>query len=329
MKIKKHIKNLFLLSLVILLLAFPDIVTAEVNIEVGLVNWNRNFEESLEKSKKENKPALVLFQEVPGCADCQAFGRDVLSQPLVVEAIESEFIPILVYNNRSGKDARLLRRYNEPAWNYQVIRFLDSSGKDIIPRRDRVWTIGDVARRMCRAMEKAGKDTPLYLHGLALEYDNPHLKEVVLAMHCFWQGEMKLGGINGVVKTEAGFLRHREVTRVWYDETLISLRNLVGEAAKVQCADKVYVENQDAAIALKNIEDSSLKIETFNDSEYKKAPVSDQKKQAQGSVFMNLNLTQFQMTKINAFIRIYPGKLEKYLSPRQKAQLEKLTRSRN
>jgi hypothetical protein len=275
MKIKKHIKNLSLLSLVILLLALPDIVTAKVNIEVGLVNWNRNFEASIEKSKKENKPALVLFQEVPGCAGCQAFGRDVLSHPLVVEAIENEFIPILVYNNRSGKDI------------------------------------------------------PLYLHGLALEYDNPHLKEVVLAMYCFWQGEMKLGGINGVVKTEAGFLRHREVTRVWYDETLISLMDLVGEASKVQCADKVYVENKDAVKTLKNIKHSSLKIETFNESEYKKAPGSDQKKQAQGSVFMNLNLTQFQMTKINAFIRIDPGKLEKYLSHRQKAQLEKLTRGGN
>jgi hypothetical protein len=251
MKIKKPIKNLFLLSLVILLLPLYNFVTAEVNIEVGLVNWNRNFEESLEKSKKENKPVLVLFQEVPGCSGCQAFGRDVLSHPLVVEAIESEFIPILVYNNRSGKDASLLRRYNEPAWNYQVIRFLDSSGKDIIPRRDRVWTIGGVARRMCRALEKTGKDIPVYLHGLALEYDNPHLKEVVLAMYCFWTGEMKLGGINGVVKTEAGFLRHREVTRVWYDETLISLMELVGKAAKVQCADRVYVENKDVVKIMK------------------------------------------------------------------------------
>ena len=52
MKMKKHIKDLSLLFLVILSLGFPDIVTAEDNIEVGLVNWNRNFDESLEQSKK-------------------------------------------------------------------------------------------------------------------------------------------------------------------------------------------------------------------------------------------------------------------------------------
>jgi len=323
MKMKKHIKDISLLFLVILSLGFPDIVTAEDNIEVGLVNWNRNFEESLEQSKKGNKPVLALFQEVPGCAGCQAFGRDVLSHPLIVEAIESEFIPVLVYNNRSGEDARLLRKYNEPAWNFQVIRFLDSSGKDIIPRRDRVWTIGDVARRMCRTLGKVGKDIPLYLYGLALEYNNPHLQQVVLVMNCFWQGEMKLGGINGVVKTEAGFLRHQEVTRVWYDETLISLMDIIREASKVQCADRVYVEKKDAGKTLKNIKHSSLKIETFDVDEYRKAPVSDQKKQVQGSAFMNLDLTQFQMTKLNAFIRIDTGKLGKYLSPRQKAQLEK------
>jgi len=146
---------------------------------------------------------------------------------------------------------------------------------------------------------------------------------VVLVMNCFWQGEMKLGGINGVVKTEAGFLRHQEVTRVWYDETLISLMDIIREASKVQCADRVYVEKKDAGKTLKNIKHSSLKIETFDVDEYRKAPVSDQKKQVQGSAFMNLDLTQFQMTKLNAFIRIDTGKLGKYLSPRQKAQLEK------
>ncbi len=132
MAMKDHIK-IFLLPILLLVLA--GFVMAEGNIEVGLVKWNRNFEESLKKSKTENKPALILFQEVPGCAGCQKFGRDVLSHPLIVEAMESEFIPVLIYNNRGGKDAELLKKYHEPAWNYQVIRFFDNSAKDIIPRQ--------------------------------------------------------------------------------------------------------------------------------------------------------------------------------------------------
>jgi hypothetical protein len=162
---KRYTKIFTLLFLVV---GTAQIMMAGSNVEVGLVKWNRDFQASLQQAARENKPVLVLFQEVPGCSGCQEFGRDVLSHPLIIEAIESEFVPILVYNNRPGKDAELLARYHEPAWNFQVIRFLDSSGKDIIPRQDRVWTVGEVVRRMCAALEKAGKKVPAYLKRLAL-----------------------------------------------------------------------------------------------------------------------------------------------------------------
>lgn len=138
-------------------------------IETGLVHWGRNFEEALERSGREGRPVLALFQEVPGCSGTKQFGKDVLSHPRIVEAIEDEFIPVLIYNNRGGRDAELLARYNEPAWNYQVIRFLDSSGSDIIPRKDRIWTLGAVADRMGEALRAAGRNVPLYLQGLACE----------------------------------------------------------------------------------------------------------------------------------------------------------------
>ena len=116
-------------------------VRADQPVEIGTVNWRRDFEKALADSGRTQKPVLVLFQEVPGCSGCQTFGKTVLSDPLLVEAIESEFVPVVVYNNRgTGKDRELLERYREPAWNYQVIRFLNSEGKDIIPRKDRVWT---------------------------------------------------------------------------------------------------------------------------------------------------------------------------------------------
>jgi hypothetical protein len=59
-------------------------------------------------SAKTGKPILVLFQEIPGCSGVQKFGREVLTNPMLVEAIENEFIPMLVYNNRkSGMDQKL------------------------------------------------------------------------------------------------------------------------------------------------------------------------------------------------------------------------------
>ena len=106
-------------------------------IETRMVSWGRELDLALKTSKDSGKPVFALFQEVPGCAGCQQFGRDTLSNPLIVEAIETDFTPLLIHNNKSGKDADVLQRFGEPAWNYQVIRFLDAAGGDILPRRIR------------------------------------------------------------------------------------------------------------------------------------------------------------------------------------------------
>ncbi len=94
----------------------------------------------------------------------------MLKNPQLVKAIESEFIPMLVYNNRSGEmDQKLLKRYQEPAWNYQVIRFIDSNGQDIIPRKDRIWTTGGVASRMIEALKTVNRPIPEALKNLSNE----------------------------------------------------------------------------------------------------------------------------------------------------------------
>ena len=81
--------------------------------------------------------------------------------------MENEFYPVLVYNNhKGGMDEQLLKRFNEPAWNYQVIRFLNADGSDIIPRKDRVWTTSGVASRMIEALKASNRSIPEYLEAL-------------------------------------------------------------------------------------------------------------------------------------------------------------------
>lgn len=51
---------------------------------------------------------------------------------------------------------------------------------------------------------------------------------------------MRLGQIEGVERTEAGFFEGREVTLVEFDPQRLALRDLVRNALARQCADCVY-----------------------------------------------------------------------------------------
>lgn len=139
------------------------------HVETGTIRWGRDLPAALAASRHSGKPVFLLFQEVPGCMGCKQFGRNVLSHPLIVRAIEAEFTPLLIHNNDPGPDAEVLRRYGEPAWSYQVVRFLDAEGRDIIPRKDHVWEARPLAERMIATLEKAGRPVPEYLKTVTAE----------------------------------------------------------------------------------------------------------------------------------------------------------------
>jgi hypothetical protein len=265
-------------------------------IEAGKVVWGRDLEAALATSKASGKPVFALFQEIPGCAGCQQFGREVLSNPLLVEAIEAEFTPLLIHNNKGGKDADVLKRFGEPAWNYQVVRFLNAEAQDIIPRKDQVWDTGGIAERMIATLTKVNRPIPAYLRLLADEHST-NLKQAVFAMYCFWTGEMELGKIDGVITTQAGFMGGREVTLVRYDPAVVSLTELTAVAEKKACQHASAI------------------------SGYRAAPASDQRKQLSGTAAEKLNLTGAQATKVNAWIRSDAAKALTYLSPSQRLRL--------
>ncbi|MFT5498758.1 MAG: hypothetical protein ACI9TH_004173 [Kiritimatiellia bacterium] len=301
-----------------LLLTTSPLLAAEkpAPIEVGIVNWQRDLDAAKHDAKKTGKPVLAFFQEVPGCAGCQKFGREVMSHPLIVEAIESNFNPVLIYNNRGGKDAELLKAFKEPAWNYQVMRFLDSDGQDIIPRKDQVWTTGALAARLVETLETAKRPVPAYLSNLVLETDTARHKVVAFAMFCYYTGELKLGAIDGVIATEAGWLEGREVTLVKYHQDQLALETLVKKAAEVKCAQKVYVPDaEDLTVAKKQRLDTGI----LNLKEYKTARASEQKVQLRGTPFDALGVTAMQRTKLNAFARTNKAKASEWLSPRQRS----------
>lgn len=277
-------------------------------VETGTVEWMRELNDALAASAETGRPVFALFQEVPGCAGCKQFGKEVLSDPFVVEAIEREFIPLLIHNNTGGRDAEVLRSYGEPAWNYQVVRFLDAGGDDIIDRRDRVWETGPLLSRMVATLEVAGREIPDYLRLLEQQHSK-YLGEAFLAQPCFWVGEMEIGQIDGVVVTEAGFMHGHEVTRVLYDQRVLNLETLYEKAARRNVASAVFADSNELGRL-------GGRAKVDKPGRYRKAPPSDQKRQlGRGATG---NYTDSQLTKLNAFTRARRGDTDRFLLPSQR-----------
>lgn len=294
-----------------------------VHPELGNVAWLRDYDEALEVAKTKKKPLLILFQEVPGCAGCVNYGEGTLSHPLIVDAIESSFVPLAIFNNQGGSDKIILQRFKEPAWNFQVMRFIDADGNDIIPRKDRVWSPGETAVRMIEALEAVEQPVPEYLRTVAWTSEAAGLKTAVFSMHCFWDGEAKLGGIEGVVETDAGWLNCEEVVKLRYDPTIIEWKDLVAKARSYGCAKRVYTE--DAKTLDKTPKGSGTRVELFSEESFRMARSSDQKRHLQFSKLKELALNPVQRTKINAALSLKdPDMIQKWLSP---TQLEAINKS--
>ena len=281
--------------------------------ELGKVNWERDFNKGLAKSKAENKPVFLLFQEVPGCSTCRNYGNNVLSHPQIVEAIETLFIPVAIFNNKKGKDAAVLKMYNEPSWNNPVVRIVDSEKENIVNRVSGNYSALGIVHAMVFALQKEGKKIPTYLDLLkqSLEAEVSGIETATFSMYCFWTGEKKLGDVDGVLETQPGFMNGREVVEVKYNPVLISYENLVGEAKEASCASHVYTENQSQVSVAEKVvgKKGASKKSKFRLDKEPKYYLSK-------SIYRFVPMTQIQATKVN--VRIGNGQSPDYfLSPRQ------------
>ncbi len=96
----------------------------------------------------------------------------MLGHPLVIEAAEERFVPVCIYNNTEGDhDAEVRAHYEEPAWNYPVVRVVDPSGEDLIERVADRWNLSGMTDAMVAGLEAAGADVPVWLRLLDAEAD--------------------------------------------------------------------------------------------------------------------------------------------------------------
>lgn len=293
-------------------------------VELGRVHWLRDFDLAVETAKSSHKPLLILFQEVPGCNVSTGYGREVLSHPLLVEAIESNFVPVAVYNNVGGADRRTLDKFGEPTWNNPVVRIVDADLAPLTPRLAGDYSIGGLAKTMVEAIALREGKVPPYLRLLHQEAQGRQadLSLAVFGMPCFWTGEAALGAIEGVIDTAPGFMGAGEVVVVWYDPRRIDYARLLRSARETRVVEQVYYANPDQAEAALALFPSERVLAT---TEFR----ADSQPQyyLHQTLYGRLPLTAMQAIKINAALaedrvedQVDPSI---YLSPRQQ-QLVKL-----
>ena len=214
--------------------------------ELGRVRWLRDLDAATAAAEKAGKPVLLLFQEVPGCSTCVGYGTRVLSHPLIVEAIETLFIPVAVFNNRAGADREALERFREPAWNNPVVRIVDADDNSLTPRIAGAYTRAALVDGMVDALGKSKREIPTYLALLQEELAAraAGTEAGVFAMPCFWSGEGKLGALPGVVATRPGFLHGKEVVEIEFDPAVLPYEDLVKEARARRCTTTVFTRDR-------------------------------------------------------------------------------------
>ncbi|MCB9276363.1 MAG: thioredoxin family protein [Lewinellaceae bacterium] len=290
--------------------------------ELGRAHWLRDFEQGLERAGREGKLVFLLFQEVPGCSTCRNFGQEVLSHPLIVEAIETLFVPVAIYNNKGGKDAEVLKFYNEPAWNNPVVRIVGFSRFDAAPRVSGNYSQLGVVQSMVFALEQHGQAVPAYLRLFyeELQAERQGTETLTLSMYCFWTGEKQLGQLDGVVDTHTGFMNGQEVVQVTYNPGVLSFEAIVKTGRQQHCADRVFTHSetqQKAATALLGKENTAP-ASTFR-------PGREPKYYLSKTHYRAVPMTPLQAARANALIgQGLPP--EKVLSPRQLALAEAIGR---
>ncbi len=283
-------------------------------VELGKVNWSRDFDRSKASAATSGKPLLILFQEVPGCSNCTRFGNAVLSHPLVVEAIETFFEPVCIFNNKGGEDRRVLEKFGEPSWNNPVVRIIDAATEaDLTPRLSNSYTPAGLASNIVAALEKRGQRVPAWLDLLekGLRAEESGTGEAVVAMSCFWTGEGKLGAMDGVVATEPGFMAGREVVKVSFDPTMVSYDELVKKSRESSCASTVFYQNEEERAAAEAAVGKGSTMKKVNFS-----PDREPKYYLSKTDWRFVPMTETQASRANALVGRGESP-EPVLSPRQ------------
>lgn len=278
--------------------------------ELGDVRWMRSYGDARAKALQDGKSILILFQEVPGCSTCRNYGNDLLTHPHIVEAIETFFVPLAIYNNKGGNDARVLQKFGEPAWNNPVARIISpQTEQDVLPRLSGKYDTSSLVDFLIKGLIESQELVPKYLSTLHSEYNITDLRETHLSMYCFWTGEKALASIKGVIETKAGYMDGTEVVKVRYDADQVSEQELIQYGKEQKCADAIYSDDQREVAAAKKLDIPTKDKGIFRPDKQPKYYIYTTK-------LKSLPMTHLQALQVNRALA-NNDEFQQYLSPRQ------------
>jgi len=139
---------------------------------LGSVAWERDFSHSVERSRREGKPILILFTSFEDEETAIEYGEYVLSHPLLTEAIETLFIPLAINNEGGQNDQKVMNQFGEPRGNKPVVRIFEPDSQLPEDRLAGNYSDTALAMTMIIGLNKRGKTPPVYLRIIAGEEES-------------------------------------------------------------------------------------------------------------------------------------------------------------
>lgn len=291
-------------------------------VEYGKIAWLRNYDDAVARARKEDKPLMILFDEVPGCGGCKRYGKGTLSNPVVIDAARS-FVTLAIRNNaKGGHDVKILKKFKQPAWANPEVRFVDANGEDLVPRAKHDWTTPGLLKRMAAALEAQEKEVPGFLAVVNRELSADSTEKACFWMACYWAGERNLGAVDGVLATRIGWLKRREVIEVTFDPNVISFEQL-GRIAGKSCGRSVGVyarSDQQAKVA----KELKMPVKRTDDKVNTSKTRQKELMSSRYPRYKLLPMTEAQAARLNSRLCKRNRKVDDLLSPSQIALAERI-----
>ena len=214
--------------------------------EIGNLKFSFNaesWEQAKDESKRSNKAIFILFHESAVHHTGHSL-ESVLSNPLLVEAVDTYFITVLVPKRATNLAEReLLKKYRTCGLKKtSIVRIVDYKGRYLAGKVNRCdeWNL---ARAMGRALVAQGLKVPTYLKLLCLESDPDAEGVAIFGMSSFREGEVAFAKHKGIVSTRAGWIGSKQSVEVSYNPKICPYSKLVQHAIKENAANVIYCLN--------------------------------------------------------------------------------------